>query len=133
MQRLREQIDRLEQLINRMHHDANRTLTAPPSIPPPSRHDQPFLENAAETLEHLIVGDRVGQTAGVPDNASQGAPPNAMVSLSLVLGLSPLDQTLWSVLPSLLPNTSLAKELVQDFFIGPIHKTWHVGLATHIC
>ncbi|WVR08819.1 hypothetical protein IAU60_005877 [Kwoniella sp. DSM 27419] len=88
------------------------------------------MEDAATNLENLVVGPEL--RPGVTDSAAPsvhfpGPPEPTSRSLISLFGSQDLDRRLLTVLPILLPNSPSGRALVESFFNGPIHKTWHVS------
>ncbi|OCF36053.1 hypothetical protein I316_01925 [Kwoniella heveanensis BCC8398] len=128
---LKEQVDRLERIIDAFEHRQANGLQASGNLGrsrPTDNADN--LEDAANHLEQLVFGPSVRPGVVETTTATPGHTWNTLklsptTPLASILGSSSFDSTLLHVLPRLLPNSPLAKDLVEDFFIGPIHITWH--------
>ncbi|WVF66409.1 hypothetical protein IAT40_001149 [Kwoniella sp. CBS 6097] len=133
---LREQIDRLEKIIDSFEFRQSGRPQARANAshdPPPDNSNN--LENAADDLERRVFGPGirpgvVDTTTTTPRNVSSTPKTTSAFPLSSLLGSSSHVTALLDVLPSLLPNSPFAKDLVEDFFVGPIHRAWHVIFRT---
>ncbi|WVQ94024.1 hypothetical protein IAU59_001102 [Kwoniella sp. CBS 9459] len=133
---LRRQVDRLERIINGLEYRQTNEPrgNASVAIDNPTA-DSSNLEDAANHLERIVFGPSVRPgavetTINTPHAVSGPSPPSSTFPLSSLLGSSSYDTTLLDVLPRLLPNSPLAKDMIEEFFVGPIHCTWHHSLMS---
>lgn len=134
MNALREQIDRLERIISSQWPPSS-VSQSPHAVQNleravPSTERITFnVESAASRLEHAVVGNNDRPSTIIPSEIAHDGPNHTAKSFNLLsLFGSPLfDQASLSVLPLLLPNSPLGRQLAIDFLDGPIQKAWHVS------
>nr|XP_019043751.1 hypothetical protein I302_08332 [Kwoniella bestiolae CBS 10118]OCF22681.1 hypothetical protein I302_08332 [Kwoniella bestiolae CBS 10118] len=129
---LKQQVDRLENLVNTLTNKQT-SFSLPHRSPLPDHQyssSSSDLETAAIDLEHLVVGPGIRpgitETLGSPSKHPQRPPNPSPFPLSSLFSSASFDPDLITVLPQLLPNSPISQKLVESFFEGPIHYSWHV-------
>ncbi|WVW87129.1 hypothetical protein I302_109186 [Kwoniella bestiolae CBS 10118] len=131
---LKQQVDRLENLVNTLTNKQT-SFSLPHRSPLPDHQyssSSSDLETAAIDLEHLVVGPGIRpgitETLGSPSKHPQRPPNPSPFPLSSLFSSASFDPDLITVLPQLLPNSPISQKLVESFFEGPIHYSWHLEI-----